>query len=264
MAYGEEAKIGQWSLDKLAFLERYLPAYLRATRSALHKYYIDGFAGRGEWVNKRTGQKVAGSATIALQYAEQFTHLFFVEFEEERAENLRDLIRIHNASHKATVFVGDCNLLLSKVVKRIHPSAPSFAFLDPSSDQLQWKTIEMLSKWKTELFILFPLNMTLIRYLPKNGKITEWARIRLNGVFGTDEWEQLFQNTPRSRLKSELLMLYTNRLRSLGYEHVNISDVFKSDSGQKLYYMIWVGKHPIGKKIMDKVFEKQSDQLKLF
>lgn len=265
MAYGDqEKKIGQWSLGKLAFLESYLPAYVRATKTAKQRYYIDGFAGQGEWINKSTGQKVAGSAAIALRYANEFTHLFFVEYAEERAEKLRELIRSFGAGHKATVFVGDCNQHIHSIVGRINRFAPCFVFLDPSSDQLQWSTIEKLADWKTELFILFPLNMTIIRFLPRHGRIEEWARTRLNSVFGTNEWENIYKKKPRTYLMSELLSLYKNRLGKLGYVHENISEVFKSDTGQKLYYMIWVGKHPVGKKIMDKVFEKQSPQLTLF
>jgi len=264
MAYGEKDFIGRWSLGKLAFLERYLPAYLRATKPALHRYYIDGFAGRGKWIDKSTGKSVDGSAAIALQHIDKFTHLYFIEYEDERAENLRSLISSYGATQKATVYVGDCNEYLPLIMRRIHYKAPTFVFLDPSSDQLQWKSIELLSKWKTELFILFPLNMTLIRYLPRRGAQEKWATERLDKVFGTREWENIYKNKDRLYLTSELLNLYTSRLKNLGYDHINISDIFKSDTGQSLYYMIWVGKHPVGKKIMDTIFEKQSPQLKLF
>lgn len=264
MTYGEKDAIGRWSLGKLAFLERYLPAYLRATKPAMHRYYIDGFAGRGQWIDKSTGQNVDGSAAIALQHANKFTHLYFIEYEDDRAKNLRTLIDSYGASHKATVYVGDCNEHLPIIMRKINYKAPTFVFLDPSKDQLQWRSLELLSQWKTELFILFPLNMTILRFLPRRGNQENWATERLDRFFGTREWEDIYKNKSRPYLASELLKLYISRLTNLGYEHINISDIFKSDTGQSLYYMIWVGKHPVGKKIMDTVFEKQSPQLKLF
>jgi three-Cys-motif partner protein len=214
--------------------------------------------------SQKTGQKVSGSPAIALQYAEQFTHLYFVEYDPQRAESLRSLIHSNGAEHKATVFTGDCNVYLHTIIERIHPKAPTFVFLDPSAAQLHWTTVQKLADWRTELFILFPLNMTILRLLPKNGQLQEGSRDRLNAVFGTNEWERIYKEKSRTYLISELLNLYTKRLVELGYDHVIKSEVFKSDTGQKLYYMIWVGKHPVGKKIMDHVFEQQDPQLKLF
>ncbi len=267
MAYGEEAQIGRWSIDKLDFLQRYLPAYLSVTKKAMHRYYVDGFAGRGEWINKSNGQKVDGSTVIALQQARKFTHLFFVEADEERAENLRNLARIHNAIDNTTVLVGDCNELLGSIMQRIHPRAPTFVFLDPSADQVKWSTIQTLSGWRTELFILFPLNMTLIRYMPKHRAIDDWARDRLDSFFGCNEWEDIynkFNGYSRTRLMNELINLFMRRLRELGYEYTGISDVFRNDSGQKLYYMIWVGKNELGDRIMSAVLRQQGEQLLLF
>lgn len=216
------------------------------------------------WINKKTEQRVPGSAAIALKHSDEFTHMFFIEKNSRRAERLRSLIHDHNADNKASVLIGDCNELMPSILSKIHPSAPTFVFLDPSALQLRWKTIEVLSRWKTELLILFPLRMAILRLLPTSGQLQEWARERLNAVFWTNEWEKLYHGRHRTYVRRDLLKLYTDRLTALGYPYVLKSDIFKSDSGRLLYYLIWVGKHPVGKKIMDHVFEHQSPQLKLF
>lgn len=265
MSYGEKENfIGQWSIDKLLFLERYLPFFIKATQKALHRYYIDGFAGRGEWIHKNTGEIVPGSAVIALKHAEFFTHLFFIEFDSVRASYLKNLVKEMNLDSKVTILVGDCNKEIKEITRKIHLRAPTFVFLDPSGDQLYWNTIEHLSTWKTELFILYPYNMTIARYLPLNGNQEDWVNPRLDSLFGTNEWLEIYKANRRLYLESKLLKLYTDRLRLLGFTHCNVSDCFKSDTGQKLYYMIWVGKHPIGKKIMDWVFNKQNNQIAFF
>lgn len=264
MGYGVDDKIGRWSIDKLQFLEKYIPSYIRATKGTLHRYYIDGFAGKGTWIHNKTGNIIDGSAAIALKYAEQFTHLHFVEYDPQRAAQLKELIIQHNAVHKATVHIGDCNELIPLIMSKIHHRAPCFVFLDPSKDQLQWITISTLAKWKTELFILFPLNMTLLRYLPRHGELKHWARPHLDPIFGTSEWYEIYRNVPRGDLANSLLDLYSSRLQGLGYEYKNVSRIFKNDNGQRLYYMIWVGKHPVGSRIMDPIFKQQPGQLELF
>lgn len=262
MGYGEKGNtIGDWSIDKLSFLERYLPCFARATKKARHKYYIDGFAGNGEWIHRITGEQVPGSVNIALNYVADFTEMHFIEMDEERVQNLNKLVKSYHANNKAFVHKGDCNILLQSIIKPIHPKSPIFIFLDPSSDQLNWNTIKVLSKWQTELFILYPYHMTIQRYLPQDKKIRQWQIDRLNNFFGTDEWYSIYLNRPRMYLLFELLDLYTTRLKEIGYNYCNISNCFKTNTGQNLYYMIWVGKHPVGKKIMDSVFKQQDSQL---
>lgn len=91
--------------------------------------------------------------------------------------------------------------------------------------------------------------MTIARNLPRNPNTQkDWQKERLNAFFGTNEWEYIYNNRPRIYLTEELLKLYTKRLKEIGYKHLIISDCFRSTTGQKLYYMIWVGKHPVEKK----------------
>lgn len=265
MAYGENYdEIGQWSVEKLKFIEDYLPSFTRATKTAMQRYYIDCFAGKGRWIHKDTKKIIDGSPAISLKYKDEFTKLFFIEMDEKRCNKLKELVDENNC-HNAEIINGDCNIEIANVLKRIHPRSPTFVFVDPSADQVHFSTMEILSKWKTELFILFPYQMTLRRYLPKDkSKLGEWQIERLNSFFGSNEWLNIYKTCSRKYLLSKLLDLYTNNLKKLGYEFVHISQVFQMENGPELYMMIWVGKSPVGEKIMKKVYEKQYDQLSLF
>ncbi|WP_153123215.1 three-Cys-motif partner protein TcmP [Peribacillus tepidiphilus] len=265
MAYGEHYdEIGQWSVDKLKFIEDYLPHYLRATKKAYHRYYIDCFAGKGKWIHKDTKQIIDGSPAISMKYKDQFTKLFYIEMDTDRCKSLEELVKENNCIN-AEIINGDCNIEIEGILNRIHPRAPTFVFVDPSADQVSFLMMEKLSKWKTELFILFPYQMTIRRYLPVNIKsLTDWGVERLNKFFGTNEWINIYKTTSRNYLLDKMLKFYTNRLKDLGYEYIHISDVFKVHGGPDLYMMIWVGKHPVGEKIMRKVYENQKEQLSLF
>lgn len=264
MGYGrKDNTIGPWSLEKLEFIRMYLPAFAKATRKALHRYYIDAFAGAGEWYRRDDfTQKVEGSVAIALQHANMFTKLYFIEQKSDRVEKLKDLVRRSNVTN-AIVIHGDSNKEIPEILKSIHREAPTFVFLDPSGDHVEWKTVEILSKWRTELFILYPWNMTLVRYLKRDKNILPPYRERLNRFFGTDMWYQIYINYHRDYLFHEMLNLYVKRLKDLGYKYINISDVFETPDGTKLYYMIWAGKKEVAKKIMDWVYHKLSSP-KLF
>ncbi|UNC91644.1 hypothetical protein [Candidatus Contubernalis alkaliaceticus] len=50
MGYGKNELVGEWSKEKLKYLQAYLPAYTNATQKARQKFYIDGFAGKGDWL----------------------------------------------------------------------------------------------------------------------------------------------------------------------------------------------------------------------
>jgi three-Cys-motif partner protein len=266
MAYGEKDNlIGSWSLDKLEFLKKYLPIYVKATSRAMHRYYVDCFAGRGKWIEKESLKEVDGSVSISLDHSENFTKLFYIELDEERVEDIKKLASLKAPKKNYEIINGDCNAVIHKVMQQIHPKSPTFVFIDPSSDQVKWSTIEYLSLWRTELFILYPYQMTIRRYLPVDtSKIESWQMERLNNFFGTNLWYDIYMNYDRRYLLSKLLELYTNRLKEIGYKYVNISDVFKKPGGPDLYYMIWVGKHKAGDKIMKWVYEQQNPQLSLF
>lgn len=121
MGYGDkENTIGEWSIDKLKFIERYLPYFVSATKRAYQRYYIDAFAGNGEWIHRDTGEKGPGSVSIALQNAAGFTKQHFIETNEERIENLKQLVLNENKQGKALVHNGDCNVLLPKIMSTIY------------------------------------------------------------------------------------------------------------------------------------------------
>ncbi|WP_416149454.1 three-Cys-motif partner protein TcmP [Salipaludibacillus sp. HK11] len=266
MAYGKnDDKVGQWSVDKLALLKKYIPIFTKATQKAHHRYYIDCFAGKGEWIHKETNKKVEGSAVIAMKHAKEFTHIYLIEFDKQRVNHLNKLAEKYSCTDKVTILHGDCNEKIHTVMNHINKKAPTFVFLDPSKDQIKWKTIEFLSKWKTELFMLFPYHMFLNRMLPTDkSKITKNNINRMNEFLGTDEWQPIYYDKVRVYYFSEIYDLYSSRINNLGYTYIYLSNVFRVQNGPNLYYMIFAGKHKAGMDIMKWVQRGQHEQLKLF
>lgn len=60
-------KVKEHTLQKLKYFEKYINAYLNATKKLSKKYYIDAFAGTGKCILEKTREIKDGSAIIALK-----------------------------------------------------------------------------------------------------------------------------------------------------------------------------------------------------
>jgi hypothetical protein len=73
-------EIGEWSELKLDILRKYAGAYCTILKARnLHPVYIDGFAGAGTHIRKRTGELVKGSPLNALEIQPPFEELHLID-----------------------------------------------------------------------------------------------------------------------------------------------------------------------------------------
>ena len=88
---------GQWTIEKLEILEKYLNAYTTALKKQSFKLmYIDAFAGTGEIALRHEDEDarafIEGSARLALKIADKpFDRLIFVEKDPQRYARLESL-----------------------------------------------------------------------------------------------------------------------------------------------------------------------------
>jgi len=261
--YAEDGFVREWSLQKLALLGKYLPAFRTACKTARECYYIDGFAGVGYWKHPRTGELVPGSPAIALATEPPFTKCFFVEADKDRARELEKRLQANFPNREFEVHHGRCHEVMPSILSQINKRSPTFVFLDPSGPHHAWSTNVLLSQWRTELFMLFPYNMAIVRLMPGSGKIEERSRELLDFVYGPLPWWEIYQERVKgkwSESTTKFIEVYLKGLRELGYPHVLMSGVVKNMTGQPLYYLIWVGKHPAGKAIMSHVLGRAPGQ----
>lgn len=86
-------EIGHWSEVKLAIIREYAKPYseILAKQHRLYHVYIDGFAGAGMHISKRTKAKVAGSPLNVTSISPRFREHHLVELDPEKADHLRGL-----------------------------------------------------------------------------------------------------------------------------------------------------------------------------
>jgi three-Cys-motif partner protein len=211
---------GSWTEEKLERIRKYLSAYTtiftQNHRAAnLRTIYVDAFAGTGYRTSAservpspslplfddddaKSFQK--GSAHIALEVEPPFNRYLFIEPVAERIEELQKLKK--QFSHRAQqidVRQNEANDFLrhwcADTDWRTHRAV---VFLDPYGMEVEWPTIEAISRTQAiDLWLLFPLGQAVNRLLTRYHPPTEsWAN-RLTKFFGTDEWEKAFYRSSR-------------------------------------------------------------------
>jgi three-Cys-motif partner protein len=103
---------GQWTLEKLRALKKYLAAFTTALKEKPSPHrpfrlmYIDAFAGSGTIQLGINGRRIAGSAKIALRTDPPFHELVFIERDSDRCAQLHTIAR---TDRRVRVVHGDAN-----------------------------------------------------------------------------------------------------------------------------------------------------------
>ena len=262
--------IGVWTLQKLAILHLYLPAFSSACRG--RGYYVDGMAGPGIGRVKEAKPGplyVWGSPLLALRATPRLQRVILMDDKERNANALRERCRTFGG--RATVRKGDVNDDLVPLVRaEVPPLAPCFCFLDPEGTELRWTTIEGLAhlprpKRKPELMILFPLDMALVRLLPVSRPIRDEDRKAVAKMFANSTWWDIYQarlngEIDPSAAKASYLDQYRKDLKSLGYQQVISRPVTAprpaGARSREMYHLFFATDHVVGDEIMQAVFDR--------
>jgi len=205
---------GTWTEEKLKRVEKYLKAYATIMNKQNFRFaYIDAFAGTGyrEEKDSKIHNQISlfqqndikeietyskGSARIALEIKPEFDKYIFIEKSKKYFTKLLKLKEeFKNKEKKIDLINTDAN---SWLIDRCNNYKWQFnravLFLDPYGMQVNWETIKAIANTKAiDLWYLFPLGIGVNRLLNKDaGKIPASWEIKLNNIFGTNEWKDAF------------------------------------------------------------------------
>ncbi|MBA7696586.1 hypothetical protein ES703_105236 [subsurface metagenome] len=256
---------------KHILLEKYLAAWI----PILGRYnpricYFDGFAGRGEYVDAKTGQTILGSPLIALKVADRLSGYFgklicyFIEKDKDNFSNLEEVLEREepNVRNWQKIEVGKENDEFANVVRGIfenmekgHILIPSFFFVDPFGfGGIPFHIItRILSNPKTEVFFTF-----MVRDIARFIQLPELEGT-FNSLFGTDKWKGILAASQKPEVT--LINLYREQLHEVA--KVKYSWPFRictSERVQTLYYLLHVTNNYKGHKIMKEIMANQSAQ----
>lgn len=262
---------GAWAKDKLSFIDEFVPAALQATQRKLQRCYVDLFAGPGKNVDEdRAGEEFDGSSLRALRACAHsdprvyLTHRKLVNLDRvdhdalsRRIDLMAEKGELRTARKNVELINGDANQVVHRIMLSIDVKAYVFVMADiEAPKQLSWNTIKALKAHgheSVDLFVLFPLDMALNRMLSYRKETIEESASVLTSFFGTDEWRALVErrmtNAQSAELRRNILALYVERLRSLGWAHVLVARDVKRRGECGLYKMLYASNHPAGKDI---------------
>lgn len=180
---------GVWTIEKLDILSKYLDFYTTALKNQnFRKIYVDGFAGEGE-ITLRNGQKIEGSASIALNIGLPFDRYYFIELNTKKAKKL-ELLKYSRKDRNITIINSDANIALQSLVLNTDwRYSRGVFFIDPFATQTEWKTLKVISDTGSiDLWFLFPFYAVNRLFAKDKEQIVLW-KDRLNNCFGGNDWE---------------------------------------------------------------------------
>jgi three-Cys-motif partner protein len=271
------AQVRSWTQKKLRLLEKYLGVYMTIMDAQRRKglfrrvVYIDAFAGPGRYDDESGDQQkyLEGSPFRALKIPKPFDEYWFIEKDAARAQRLRENLEADPettgllAEGKIRIFCKDANEVLrgdACAEIRYEDYARALVFLDPYGLEVAFATVEDLAGSRAfELFVNFSL-MGVNRLLRRQGPPEEWAKSRLEQVFGDRSWEDLYTQAPnmfgdeleyRGRVLPERVAdLYSRRLEKC-FPHVSKPKIMLNSKNAPLYALMLASHSPVAKKLMD-------------
>lgn len=257
---------GEWSQDKLFYLQRYLDIVTTSMRKRWALCYVDLFAGPGKCIVRPEGIDIDGSPLCALQLRHTFDRYFFVDISKENTECLQKRIQNLSISPHGTFLVQDCNKAIPVISEQLGPNFLTVAFMDPTGFQLDFASIETLVRnRRVDLIINFPYR-ALQRVIPRalSARSSE-----LDRFFGGRNWRTVCQEAKQQGNDPAYALMkhYKEKLLELGYiEDASPSgDISVQSSIGYLYSLICMSKHALGKKFWGKIqITNRHGQQKLF
>jgi three-Cys-motif partner protein len=243
-----------WTADKLEFLENYIPAFKKATQKAFNTHYVDGFAGPG--VNDIEGKERQGSPLIALNTEPSFTKYFFVEKDRQAHAALEERVKAHRNASLVNTFNDNFNTIAPEILGRIPDLSPTLFFLDPEGLELEWSTIELISRrTKADLFLLISgsgVNRN-VHDPSMHDKITKF--------YGTEDWKRILEKFDKREYPTDTKRFeaftdfYINRLNQIGFVNAQQFLIARNSKNVALHALVFAVKSDKGEPAALKIAE---------
>lgn len=219
------------TLAKISILQAYLSRWFEImgrSQFGQHLWYVDGFAGPGEYTNSPTGSPVAAISSasgalrsVGVQWKAGSIHCVFIEEIPERLHHLKSKLgttannlKIHTHLFNST-FVDGLSALRKQTPNPFSPPSPLFAFIDPfGAKGVPFSDVkDLLSREASEVLINFDSDGIGRIFRAEEAANHEMI---LNEVFGDDSWKtELARHRVSHELFRGVLNLYKQKLRAL-------------------------------------------------
>jgi three-Cys-motif partner protein len=250
------------TLAKISILQAYLTRWfeiLGRSKFRQNLWYIDGFAGPGEYTNSATGSPVAAIASasdalqsVSAQWKAGGVHCVFIEENPDRFAHLKNKLgatanhqKIHTYFSNST-FVDGLTALRKQAHNPFSPPSPLFAFVDPfGAKGVPFSDIkDLLSRESSEILINFDSDG--IGRIFRAEEAANHEEI-LNEIFGDDSWRtELAIHRKSHELYRGVLALYKQKLLALPKVRYVFAFEMRSAKNTLDYHLVFASQHPLG------------------
>jgi len=252
-------RAGEYAREKLAFLEAFMAPALTIAGSMPDRTFLDLFAGPGLNKVEETGAEFTGSPLLALEAAATakhqrgFTDAHFVNLEPACHGALRhrvDRLVARGASRippsRIRLHRGDTNAMLPDLMGGLPKAGYILAFADITGvKHWPWESVQQLRAQghrAVDLYVLFPLEMTIERLLGTNRARSKIYAGHLDRFFGSTEWrthyDERISSAQGAAFRTALIEHYRQRLLTIwGHAVVACAPGFSED--RALYRMFF-------------------------
>lgn len=264
-------EIGYWSEIKLDIVKKYASAYsiIMSKQPVIKKYsYIDGFAGAGMHLSKKTGEFIPGSPLNALNVSPSFNEIHLIDLNGGKANELR---RSLGSNTNVVVHEGDANKILIDIVFplcRFRDYARALCLLDPYALNVDWNVLQTAGKMGSiEVFYNFMIMDANMNVFWRNPDKVLPAQIeRMDKVWGDRSWREaaytkrmtLFGDYVDEKASNESIAeAFRCRLQEVaGFKYVPKPIPMRNEKGVIIYYLFFASPNDKGAKIVEEIFGK--------
>ena len=269
--------IGPWSEVKLDILREYAAPYSKiVTARGFYHLYIEGFAGPGSHLSRKSGEIVPGSPLNALSTDPPFNEYHFIDKDPTRVGQLQS--HVGNRTN-VYVYAGDCNeILLQKVFPRVRYEEyrRALCVLDPFNIDLSWEVVAAAGRMQSvEIFLNFMvMDMNMNVLLSNPGKADPKQVHRMTRFWGDESWRRVaYRDNPQHKLfgdafagsdkvkvgdaNEKIAEAYRRRLIEVsGFSFAPIPLRFPNRKGNTIYYLFFASPNVTANKIVQGIFDK--------
>jgi three-Cys-motif partner protein len=250
-------EVGPWAREKHERIKR----YINASRGARSKFlpprgigaasYIELFSGPGRSLIRDTDRILDGSPLVAFKAAKDsgalFSEIHLNDFDPEKANAVKQ--RIHALGGTCTTYSASAEVAVDHIANAMNPSGLHFAFIDPYKlEQLPFTIIEKLAK--------FPRMDMLIHVSLHDLQRNSDAYTEPGAVFDSfapgwrDEVDPLQSN---NALRAAMLKYWLKKIQALGTIPAEGIELITSDRNVRLYWLVYVSRHNLGRKLWEDI-----------
>jgi len=264
-------EIGEWSELKLDILKKYAGAYCTILKARnLHPVYIDGFAGAGTHIRKKTGELVKGSPLNALEVQPPFEELHLIDIDQSKVDALK---RQTAGVKHVHLYSGDANQILQNKVfptVRYEDFRRALCILDPYGLHLHWSVIADAAKSGTiEIFLNFPtldMNRNVLLWTPEDASVEDTDR--MNAFWGDGSWRDVAYSTsgnlfgwPEKQPNDVIAEAFRERLQKVaGFKYVPEPVPMRNSNSAILYYLFFAAQKETAENIVVDILNKYRKQ----